>query len=352
MHAATVACIKWGSLFGADYVNRLYSGVRRHFRRPVRFLCMTEQAQGIHPDVEILALPDEPFRPAMDAALAVADRKGAMRKVSLFRPGLIPGLDGPVLGFDLDVVITGGLDEIYDFAPGKVAMRADWVEARRGRPTGHGSVFRYDPARHGYLYETMAADPTGTVERARGSEQRMTSTLAQAQGDFAYLPPDQVVSFKHDCYPWFPLNWALPPKLPAERPRGLLPRPSEDAGSGGGLSRLDPARLPADALAERALDRPRPRRSGGRLGLRVRRRGNCRRLPPPKLFRDDRPALAEGQLPGRVLLQPLRGEYLWKSEAQQCFHSSRNTPGGREARGAAPPCDAHRGGSGPQSLPL
>lgn len=212
---AAVACIKWGTAFGPDYVNRLYSGVRRNLARPVRFLCMTEDARGLHPGIEVLDLPQEPFRAEMDAALAKADRKGAMRKVSLFRPGLIAGLAGPVLGFDLDVVITGGLDEILDFAPGKVAMRADWVEARRGRPTGHGSVFRYDPARHGYLYEEVARDPAGAVGRARGSEQRHTSTLAQSRGDFAYLPPDWVVSFKHDCYPTFPLNWLLPPGLPA-----------------------------------------------------------------------------------------------------------------------------------------
>lgn len=211
---ATVACIKWGTAFGADYVNRLYSGVRRNLARPLRFLCMTDRAEGLHPDIEVLELPDEPFRAEMDAALAVADRKGAMRKVSLFRPGLIAGLDSPVLGFDLDVVITGPLDDLLDFAPGKVAMRADWVEARRGRPTGHGSVFRYDPARHGYLYDEVARDPRGAVARARGSEQRHTSTLAQARGDFAYLPPDWVVSFKHDCYPTFPLNWLVPPRLP------------------------------------------------------------------------------------------------------------------------------------------
>ena len=214
MPTATVACIKWGTAFGPDYVNRLYSGVRRHLARPVRFLCMTDAGDGIHPDVEILPLPDEPFQAEMEKALAVADRKGAMRKVSLFRPGLIAGLDGPVLGFDLDVVITGSLDDLVDFAPGTVAMRADWVEARRGRPTGHGSVFRFDPALHPWLYQTMAADPAGTVAQARGSEQRMTSHLALDRDAFAYLPPDWVVSFKHDCYRPWPLNWVAEPRLP------------------------------------------------------------------------------------------------------------------------------------------
>lgn len=214
MQPVTIACIKWGTAFGPEYVNRLYSGVRRNLSRPVRFLCMTEHAEGLHPDVEVLELPIEPFKAEMDAALALADRKGAMRKVSLFRPGLIPDLQGSVLGFDLDVVITGNLDDLVDFAPGKVAMRADWVEARRGRPTGHGSVFKYDPSLHPWLYETMAKDPKGTVERARGSEQRMTSQLAQERGAFAYLPEDWVVSFKHDCYAPFPANWLVQPRLP------------------------------------------------------------------------------------------------------------------------------------------
>ena len=211
---ATVVCIKWGSLFGPEYVNRLYSGVRRHLSRPVRFICMTEDARGFHPDIEILDLPVEPFLEPMNAALAVANRQGAMRKTSLFRKGLIDDLDEPVLGFDLDVVITGSLDELLDFEPGKVAMRHDWVEKRKGRPTGHGSVFRFDPELHGYLYEDLALNPYKEVEKARGSEQRYTSHKAMDCGDFAYIPEAWVVSFKHDCLPVWPANFFARPKLP------------------------------------------------------------------------------------------------------------------------------------------
>lgn len=216
MGVATVACIKWGTAFGPGYVNRLYSGVRRNLSVPVRFCCMTDVAEGLHPDIEVLALPKEPFAKERDAALAVANRQGAMRKVSLFRPGVIPGLRGPVLGFDLDVVITGALDPLLDHAPGKVAMRHDWVEARKGRPTGHGSVFRFDPARHGYLYEDLAAAPYAEVQTARGSEQRYTSHKAMDRGDFAYLPEAWVASFKHDCYAPWPRNLWRAPRLPGE----------------------------------------------------------------------------------------------------------------------------------------
>ena len=215
MGPANIFCIKWGTLFGPQYVNRLYSGVRRNMARPVRFFCMTEHTDGLHPDIEHLALPVEPYQAEMDKALAVANRQGAMRTVSLFKPGLVPDVEGPVLGFDLDVVITGDLDPIYDMAPGKIAMRHDWTEKRKGRPTGHGSVFRFDPALHGFLYDELSANPYSEVETARGSEQRYTSHKAMDKGVFEYIPEPWVVSFKYDCNQ-FPGNYFRPPALPKD----------------------------------------------------------------------------------------------------------------------------------------
>ncbi|WP_425039581.1 glycosyl transferase [Primorskyibacter sp. S187A] len=215
MAQANIMCIKWGTLFGPEYVNRLYSGVRRNLAHDIRFMCMTEHADGLHPDIEVLDLPVEPFAEPMAQALAVANRQGAMRKVSLFKPGLVPDLQGPVLGFDLDVVITGDLAPIWSMAPGKIAMRHDWTEKRKGRPTGHGSVFRFDPAVHGFLYDDLAANPYAEVEKARGSEQRYTSHKGMDRDAFAYIPEPWVVSFKYDCNP-FPTNYLRPPTLPDE----------------------------------------------------------------------------------------------------------------------------------------
>ena len=214
MGHANIICIKWGTLFGPEYVNRLYSGVRRNIEAKVRFFCMTENADGLHPDINILSLPVEPFADTMNAALAVANRQGAMRKTSLFRNGLIPDLEGPLLGFDLDVVITGDLTSIWNMAPGKIVMRHDWIEARKGRPTGHGSVFRFDPVLHGYLYSDLTVNPYAEVEKARGSEQRYTSHKAMDRGDFEYIPDDLVVSFKHGCLDLPPLNYMRAPRLP------------------------------------------------------------------------------------------------------------------------------------------
>ena len=86
---ATVACIKWGALFGPEYVNRLYSGVRRNMSAPVRFLCMTENAQGLHPDIEVLDLPVEPFAEPMNEALE--SREPARRDAQDFAVPARPG---------------------------------------------------------------------------------------------------------------------------------------------------------------------------------------------------------------------------------------------------------------------
>ena len=214
MGYANIICIKWGNLFGPEYVNRLYSGVRRNIKLDVRFFCMTEHITGLHSDIEILKLPKEDFADPMNAALALSNRQGAMRKTSLFRKGLIPDLEGPLLGFDLDVVITGDLTPIWEMSPGKIVMRHDWIEARKGRSTGHGSVFRFDPSLHGYLYSDIAENAFYEVEKARGSEQRYTSHKAMERGDFDYIPESLVASFKHSCLDLPPLNYFRPPKLP------------------------------------------------------------------------------------------------------------------------------------------
>ena len=206
-------CIKWGSKYDSYYVNRLYAGVVSNLSRPTDFYCMTEDPTGIRSEVKILPLPDEPFSPIIRKELEKSRRKGAFGKISLFKPGLIKD-SGPILGFDLDVVITGPLDDLFDYAPGKVCMRHDWLAARIGRPDGHGSVFRFDPERHSFLYEDFASDAANLMRRAKYSEQKYTSMQAQKYNEFAYFPGDWIASYKRDAMRPFPLNHFQEPRLP------------------------------------------------------------------------------------------------------------------------------------------
>lgn len=209
-----VVCMKWGAKYPAYYVNRLFAGVSRFLTaRPFRFLCFSEDTGGLAAGIERHPLPVDPFEREIVAGMNAEGRRGAWRKISLFRPGLA-GMTGPVLGFDIDTVVTGPLDDLLDFAPGHVCMRHDWRYQRLGRPGGHGSVFLFDPALHPWLYEAFAADPAGSIARHKGSEQFYTSMTALRHGSLVYWPNRWICSFKRDAMRLPPANFFLEPRLP------------------------------------------------------------------------------------------------------------------------------------------
>jgi len=105
-----IICMKWGTKFGPEYVNRLASMVRRHISRPYRMICFTENPNGIDSSVEIQPLPP------MDLDPSLPER--GWRKLTVFQKNLA-GLEGPTLFLDLDIVILGPLDDFFD-VPGKI----------------------------------------------------------------------------------------------------------------------------------------------------------------------------------------------------------------------------------------
>ena len=47
-----VICLKWGTAYPPFYVNRLYAGVRRHMKRPFRFICFTNEPDGLDAGID------------------------------------------------------------------------------------------------------------------------------------------------------------------------------------------------------------------------------------------------------------------------------------------------------------
>ena len=37
--SVNILTLKWGARYSAEYVNRIYRGVKRNLRRPFRFVC-------------------------------------------------------------------------------------------------------------------------------------------------------------------------------------------------------------------------------------------------------------------------------------------------------------------------
>ncbi len=106
----TVACVlSPGPIYDRSHVDRLAGMVAEHMAQPYRFVCVD----------------DSPF-------------PGWWAKISLFEPGRF---EGRVLYLDLDVTITGGLDDLAGFAadaPIPFAIIDDW-----NRPGFNSSVMAW-----------------------------------------------------------------------------------------------------------------------------------------------------------------------------------------------------------------
>ncbi len=203
--AHTVVCLKWGTQYGAEYVNRLYRGVARHLRGDFRFVCFTEDAHGIVPEVEI--------RDIDSLAAAEHMRRTVWLKLALLHPRA--GLTGRCLFLDLDLVILDSLDDFFSY-PGEFVIIRNWIERRklifRRRPeVGNSSVFRFQAGGIPAPLERYLADPEA-VRRGFSTEQAfLTCAVGERK---KYWPEKWVRSFKYHCRPLFPLNWVRAPRLP------------------------------------------------------------------------------------------------------------------------------------------
>ena len=51
-----VVCVKYGTKYGADYVNKLFAGVKRHLSIAHTFTCFTEDSSGLDPQIVVQPL--------------------------------------------------------------------------------------------------------------------------------------------------------------------------------------------------------------------------------------------------------------------------------------------------------
>lgn len=196
-----VLCMKWGTKYGPEYVNRLYAMVRRHLSGDFRFVCLTDSQAGILPEVECLPIPP--------LLLQDTGRDGGWRKLTTFEADL-HGLRGVALFLDLDLVITGSLDAFFE-QPGEFLIIHDWK--RRHRVTGNSSVYRFRLGAHAEILARFRVETAALRERFR-NEQAYLSDMLHAQGKLAYWPDDWCRSFKYHCIPPFPSNWWREPSIP------------------------------------------------------------------------------------------------------------------------------------------
>jgi hypothetical protein len=100
----TVCTWLWGQKFAVDDVAKLAAGVRRHLRQPHRFVCFSDRRfeldgveDGILPNIELTKV------------------RGCFVRLRMFDPSWqMAWFSGRIVSVDLDTVITGPLDPLFD----------------------------------------------------------------------------------------------------------------------------------------------------------------------------------------------------------------------------------------------
>ena len=167
-----IICMKWGTKFGASYVNRLYDMVERNTTVPHRFVCFTDDANGLNPNIETRPLPflDDNGLP-----------EKAWKKLGLFTDKLAD-LEGEALFLDLDIIILRNIDEFLT-STGDFRIIKDWDFPND--IIGNSSVFKFKVNEHSDIIENFYKEGKDIRKRYK-NEQAFLSHQMYKKGILQY----------------------------------------------------------------------------------------------------------------------------------------------------------------------
>lgn len=217
----TVVCLKWGAPksdapnapnalpYDAEWINRLYRGVARNLTPPFRFIAFTDETKGLDPAIEARDIEDLTFASPV---------RYFWWKLSLLHPDA--GLSGRCLFLDLDNIIVGNLDDLFDY-PGEFCVIRNWISRRkhllRPRPViFNSSVYRFEAGAHPEGVEKLLENPARADDRRLYSASQIFMTEAMGPESATWWPKPWVLSYKYDLRPPFPLNWLVRPRIPQD----------------------------------------------------------------------------------------------------------------------------------------
>lgn len=153
---ATVVCIRTGDKYGPEYTERLFNGCARHRARPFAFAVQTR-----------------------------AEFPGWWQKILVFPP------KERTVYLDLDVVVTGNIDFLFDY-DGPFCI---WGDPWSGR--WNSSVMSIAPGFGKEIRERFLADPEAIMSRLHGDQDFIFEVIRKAD-TWQEVAPGRVKSYKAD----------------------------------------------------------------------------------------------------------------------------------------------------------
>ena len=233
-----ILCMKWGTKYSAEYVNRLYNMVDRNLTLPFKMVCLTDCVKDI--DSNVLCYPIPPL------GLSTTGPERGWNKLSTFVPDLY-GLQGNALFLDLDVIIIDNIDSFFE-EQGEFLIIHDWKHP--WRITGNSSVYRFKLGAFPDILPFFR-EHFDEIRHKFRNEQAYLSWFVNREGMLHYWPKAWCKSYKYHCLRKIPLGYFKPPVKPKDVKiivfHGEINPPDAIKGGGGKWYRHV---LPADWIHE------------------------------------------------------------------------------------------------------
>ena len=170
-----VICLKHGTKYSAEYVNKLHSMVKRHLSLPHKFICMTENSTSLHSDIRVIDLPK-------------TNLTGWWYKPMVFDPSL--GLNGTVLFIDLDVIIFKSIDKFFEYNPDDFCIIRGF---RKNNKHGmNSSCFRFKSGTLSKEYNDFIKNSHSIMSRLDGDQDWMQEAITK----YSFWPDNWLMSYK------------------------------------------------------------------------------------------------------------------------------------------------------------
>lgn len=209
-----VICIKWGSKYSAEEVNKLYRSVKKNTSYDIDFYCFTENSQDLLKDIIIKALPELKMDPKYNRLM--------YRKEAALCDDNLGGLNGQrVFFFDIDSLIVGNLNEFFAYPQEKqFYIINDWRHRRGSKKNtvGQASCYSWVVGTLGYIKKYFEEHSQEVVEKyGTASQEYLSAKVIEKNSHLNFWPDSWFKSFRFHCIPNYVMRWIVAPKMPTNK---------------------------------------------------------------------------------------------------------------------------------------
>ena len=207
-----IACFKWGEGYPCKYTNIAFRALQDRMDTPFRFVCITDDPNGLADGIETLPLPA--FK--MDRK---DWHKGMWPKLSIFAPGLFEK-GTPVLMLDVDVVVVKDLSPLIARIQQSNALHImqevpdtlpRLFPKTFGKPLkSNSSVVGFVAGTQNHIFESFADKTYAELSKFRNDQNYIHAHAKDRQS----WPIGWMLSFKKSLAWHFPVNLVRPVPYP------------------------------------------------------------------------------------------------------------------------------------------